>query len=69
MIEQDEQRVDPETGVCYVCGEALGSRLELSQHLTDVDEEGVLRPAAPQEQVPGSDSGELAAAHTRSRAS
>jgi hypothetical protein len=67
MTKQDKQRGDPETGMCYVCGETLDSQLELSQHLTDVDEEDVLRPAGPDEQVPGSESGELAAAHTPSR--
>jgi len=55
MTKQDEQRGDPETGTCYVCGETLDSQLELSRHLTDVDEEEVLRPAGPDEQVPGSD--------------
>ena len=68
MTEQGERRGDPETGMCYVCGQTLDSQRELSQHLTDVDEEDVLRPAGPEEQIPGSESGELAATPTASRA-
>jgi hypothetical protein len=59
MTEQDEERVGREIGVCYVCGKTFGSQIALTQHLTDVDEDNVLRPEGPEEQVPGSDSAEL----------
>jgi hypothetical protein len=47
MTEQDEQRGDPEIGVCHVCGQTFDTQLELSQHLMDVHEEDVLPPAGP----------------------
>ena len=42
MTEQDEQRGDPEVGVCHVCGEEFDTQLDLSQHLMDTHEEDVL---------------------------
>lgn len=42
MTEQDEQRGDPEVGVCHVCGQEFETQLALSQHLMDVHEEDVL---------------------------
>jgi hypothetical protein len=42
MTEQDEQRGDPEVGVCHVCGQEFKTQLALSQHLMDVHEEDVL---------------------------
>ena len=44
MTEQDEQRGDPEVGVCHVCGHEFDTQLALSQHLMDVHEEDVLDP-------------------------
>lgn len=42
MTEQDEQRGDPEVGVCHVCGQEFETQLALSQHLMDMHEEDVL---------------------------
>jgi hypothetical protein len=42
MTEHDEQRGDPEVGVCHVCGEGFDTQLALSQHLMDTHEEDVL---------------------------
>ncbi len=42
MTEQDEQRGDPEVGVCHVCGKEFDTQLALSRHLMDVQEEDVL---------------------------
>jgi hypothetical protein len=44
MTEQDEQRSDPEGGVCHVCGQEFDTQLALSKHLMDVHEEDVLNP-------------------------
>jgi hypothetical protein len=35
MSEVEEQRGDPETGVCHICGETFPSQEELSKHLMD----------------------------------
>jgi hypothetical protein len=42
MTEQDEQRGDPEIGVCHVCGQEFDTQLALSQHLMDVHADDVL---------------------------
>ena len=42
MTERDEQRGDPEIGVCHVCGQEFDTQLALSQHLMDVHEDDVL---------------------------
>jgi hypothetical protein len=43
MTEQDEQRGDPEVGVCHVCGQEFVTQLALSQHLMDAHEGDVLK--------------------------
>jgi hypothetical protein len=48
MTERDEQRGDPEIGVCEICGQAFDTQLALSQHLTDEHEDGAL-PTVPPE--------------------
>lgn len=42
MTETDEQRGDPETGVCHVCGQTFTTQLALSEHLMDVHPDDVL---------------------------
>ena len=48
MSERDEQRGDPEIGVCHVCGQTFDTQLALSKHLMEVHEDDVL-PADPAE--------------------
>ena len=48
MTERDEQRGDPEIGVCHVCGKTFDTQLALSQHLMDEHEDDVL-PTVPPE--------------------
>jgi hypothetical protein len=48
MTERDEQRGDPEIGVCHVCKQEFDTQLALSEHLMDVHEEDVLRDPADQ---------------------
>ncbi len=48
MTERDEQRGDPEIGVCHVCGQTFDTQLALSQHLMDEHEDDVL-PTVPPE--------------------
>lgn len=50
MTEQDEQRGDPEVGVCHVCGRTFDTQLELSQHLMDVHPDDVLPPPGPSQE-------------------
>ena len=42
MTEQDEQRGDPEIGVCHICGRTFDTQLALSLHLMDAHEDDVL---------------------------
>jgi hypothetical protein len=42
MTEQDEQRGDPEFGVCHICGQEFDAQIALSQHLMDAHEGDVL---------------------------
>ena len=42
MTETDEQRGDPEIGVCHVCGQTFETQLALSQHLMEVHPDDVL---------------------------
>jgi hypothetical protein len=47
MTETDEQRGDPEVGVCHVCGQTFDTQLALSQHLMEHEDE--LLPTEPTE--------------------
>jgi hypothetical protein len=42
VTETDEQRGDPEIGVCHICAQEFDTQLALSQHLMDVHEDDVL---------------------------
>jgi hypothetical protein len=48
MTETDEQRGDPEIGVCHVCGQTFDTQLALSQHLMDTHPDDLL-PDVPEE--------------------
>jgi hypothetical protein len=48
MSERTEQRGDPETGVCHVCGQTFDTQRALSEHLMEVHEDDVL-PTDPTE--------------------
>lgn len=48
MTERDEQRGDPEIGVCHVCGQTFDTQLALSQHLMDIHPDDLL-PDVPDE--------------------
>ena len=48
MSERTEQRGDPETGVCHVCGQTFDTQRALSEHLMEVHEDDVL-PTDPAE--------------------
>jgi hypothetical protein len=42
MTERDEQRGDPEIGVCHVCGTRFDTQRELAQHLLDAHDGDLL---------------------------
>lgn len=48
MTERDEQRGDPEIGVCHVCGQTFDKQLALSKHLMDAHDEDILPTDTPQ---------------------
>jgi hypothetical protein len=48
ISERDEQRGDPEIGVCHVCEQVFDTQLALSKHLMEMHEDGEL-PTDPAE--------------------
>lgn len=47
MSERDEQRGDPEVGVCHVCGQIFDTQMALSEHLMERHPDDLL-PTEPQ---------------------
>ena len=48
MTETDEQRGDPEIGICHVCGQEFATQLALSQHLMETHPDDVLQSDPPE---------------------